>query len=871
YYYGTGEFNQTGGTNTVGYLFVKNGSSYNFSGGTLSIGDSAEINGSFHLNNGDGTLNVNGGLVNFTDAVIDGAGSASFASAVNSLIIFPTGFDPVVQFGSYNALGLVHIAGSTLVISAGEGFAGRGWIGDHVQNRGNIVAGGGPLDFRGGLTLSEGGTLDSGSYDLAVDNGATAAIAASGGALSARHEYIGYYGTGEFNQDGGTNTVSDYLSLGYKSGSGGTYNLNAGELSAGSEYIGGYFYSACTGEFNQTGGINTVVSDLGVGYSSGSIGTYNLGAGELSVGSSEYIGYHGTGEFNQTGGTHTVSNNLLLGFSSGSSGIYNLGGTGVLSVYQERIGISGTGEFNQTGGTNTVSSDLYLGYESGSSGTYNLSAGELSVGSNEYIGYEGGTGIFTQTGGTNSTKDLYIDPASTYRISAGTLSIKDGGSINGTIDFDHNAGILYLPVGSMDIQDAAFINAGSASFETAANSLTIIPAGFDPATVFGSTDIKGIVYAPGTPMIVYEGQSYTGHYDFSDPLEIRGTLIASGGMFGFVNSLTISNGGTFDTGTETLSLGNGKTATIAASGGSLIAPEVHIGYDSEGEFNQEGGTVTISGSLRLANNTPFIKATCNLNNGALAAADLIVGNGLGRGEFNQSGGTLSVSGTLEMTASSSVYHLNGGNLEAHDLLLGGHGILNITNNGAGVEISGSLTLQDDAVFMAVPGTTIHMTGSDFENTCTSLKNLGWLQNTTFTFEDSSDTDTFEIASYDYGLIEENFYGNFGLEGLTLDGSYYGTLQLVDAHVNFTGLGPSTQPEALYVRTLVLGENATLDLNGYNLYTLEFIDNGGTVLNGGIQAVTSTYSIPEPATIALISAGLLGFAGLARKKCRSIEV
>ncbi|MFH1549464.1 MAG: hypothetical protein ABIH04_02775, partial [Planctomycetota bacterium] len=46
YYYGTGEFNQTGGTNTVGYLFVKNGSSYNFSGGTLSIGDSAEINGS---------------------------------------------------------------------------------------------------------------------------------------------------------------------------------------------------------------------------------------------------------------------------------------------------------------------------------------------------------------------------------------------------------------------------------------------------------------------------------------------------------------------------------------------------------------------------------------------------------------------------------------------------------------------------------------------------------------------------------------------------------------------------------------------------------------------------------------------------------
>ncbi len=37
-----------------------------------------------------------------------------------------------------------------------------------------------------------------------------------------------------------------------------------------------------------------------------------------------------------------------------------------------------------------------------------------------------------------------------------------------------------------------------------------------------------------------------------------------------------------------------------------------------------------------------------------------------------------------------------------------------------------------------------------------------------------------------------------------------------------------------------------------------------------DAVTVTI-IPEPATIALISAGLLGFAGLARKKCRSIGV
>ncbi|MFH1550422.1 MAG: PEP-CTERM sorting domain-containing protein [Planctomycetota bacterium] len=906
---GPGEFNQTGGTHTVGYLYVKDNSSYTLSSGTLFIGDSTEIYGSFHFTDGDGALNVNGGLVNFTDGVIDGAGSASFTSAANSLTIFPTGFDPVVEFGSYNALGLVHTAGSTLVISAGEGFAGRGWIDDHVQNRGNIVASGGSLDFRGGLTISEGGTLDSSGFgcDFAVDNGATVTIAASGGELSALDEHIGHYhGTGEFNQYGGTHTVSSTLYLGRSSS--GVYNLSAGELSVGSEYIG----HTGTGEFNQTGGTHAVGYNLWLGYESGSGGTYNLSAGELSVGDDEYIGYEGTGEFNQDGGTHTVEDYLYLGHESGSSGTYNLSGTGELFAdFREYIGYEGTGEFNQTGGIHTLNSDLYLGYSSGSSGTYNLSVGELSVNSSEYIGYNG-PGEFNQTGGINSTWGLYIDPASTYRFSSGTLIIKEGGSISGTIDFDHNAGLLSLLGGITDIQDAAFINAGSASFETAANSLTILPAGFDPETAFGSTDLKGIFYTPGTTMIVYEGQSFTGHYDFDDPLEVRGTLIASGGMFGFKDSLTISNGGTLDMSAFTLDFDENYTVTIAASGGNLYTESVflgnvgedvfnqhqgvhsvtdtlYIGYQqsggtynltggelnagnvvmglsSTGEFNQDGGTHNVSGSIQLAYDVPFITATYNLNDGALATADLIVGEGAGRGMFNQSGGTLSVSGILDITSALGIYNLDGGSLEAHDVLLAGKGVLNITSSDAYIEISGSFTLQDNAVFMAVPGTMIHMTGSNFENKSTSLNNLGWLQNTTFTFEDSSDTDTFEIASYDYGLIEEHFYGNFGLEGLVLAGSYNGTLQLLDAHVNFTGLGPSTQSEALYVRTLVLGGHATLDLNGYNLYAMEYTNYGGTVLNGEIQAISSTY-IPEPATIALISAGLLGLAGVLRRKLR----
>ncbi|MFH1550452.1 MAG: glycoside hydrolase family 99-like domain-containing protein [Planctomycetota bacterium] len=595
----------------------------------------------------------------------------------------------------------------------------------------------------------------------------------------------------------------------------------------------------------------------------GQTGTIAASGGQV-LAANEIIGQTSTGAFIQEGGYNTVLSDLILGDDNGSSGLFNLA-NGELNSEYVCVGHNGTGAFTQTGGTNTVESTLYLGYGSGSSGTYALGGGVLSA-KYEYIGHNG-TGAFTQTGGTNSIEELYVKSGDTYTISAGTLGIQENGFINGTVDFANGTGTLYIQSGIVDLQGAVFTNTGSATFAGEIDSLTLFSPGFNPATDFGTYNSQGITYTPGTTMIVYEGQSYTGHYDFDDPLEIRGTLIAAGGVFGFVNSLTISNGGTFNTGTEILTLNSGKTATIAASGGSLTAPEVLIGYGGESVFNQDGGTVAISGSLYLAYDVLFIKATYNLNNGALATADLIVGDGKGRGKFNQSGGTLSVSGTLNIsspTINNSVYHLDGGTVEAHDLVLGGKGILNITNNAAVVEISGSFTLQDNAIFLAVPGTTIHMTGSNFENTSTSLNNLGWMQNTTFIFEDSSDTDTFEIACYDYGLIEENFYGNFGLEGLILDGSYNGTLQLLDAHVNFTGLGPSTQSEALYVRTLVLGGNATLDLNGYNLYAMEYTNYGGEVLNGEIQAMSSAY-IPEPGTLLLLAPALLGFAGILFKR------
>ncbi|MGA2227925.1 MAG: hypothetical protein ABSH41_26115, partial [Syntrophobacteraceae bacterium] len=290
------------------------------------------------------------------------------------------------------------------------------------------------------------------------------------GSLAYDNEWIGWSGTGiNFTQAGGSNStnflaVGDpyYGIMGYVSqkivdGSSygnDTFNLSnssstTGTLTSGTELIG----NGGTGTFNQTGGNNTVsilnigtvwnTLYLGVGTSAATStffignGTYNLSNGSLNVTGTETVGNGGTGTFNQTGGTNTTNSlyvsvvtpyqDQLTGTYTyfSSPGAYNLSG-GQLNGGSEYIGYSGgTGVFTQSGGTNTVNG-LYISNRTGGNGTYNLSGGQLNAG-NEYIGQSGGTGIFTQSGGTNTvSNNLFIGDESggngTYNLSGGQVN-----------------------------------------------------------------------------------------------------------------------------------------------------------------------------------------------------------------------------------------------------------------------------------------------------------------------------------------------------------------------------------------------------------------------------------------------------------------
>ena len=194
-------------------------------------------------------------------------------------------------------------------------------------------------------------------------------------------------------------------------------------IDAGGQITAGYMYvgKTGTGRFVQSGGSAGASYELHLGVNAGSQGTYELNGGTFSWPMTLYIGEWGIGTFKQQASS-VKGQAMVLGVYAGSTGSYNLGGTGVLQPASAvRVGSAGTGLFTQTGGSvSTV--NIYVG---GVNSVYSLSggsatAGQISVGSST-------TARFTQSGGTVTASNyLYLGTQSggtgTYELQAGTLS-----------------------------------------------------------------------------------------------------------------------------------------------------------------------------------------------------------------------------------------------------------------------------------------------------------------------------------------------------------------------------------------------------------------------------------------------------------------
>lgn len=300
-----------------------------------------------------------------------------------------------------------------------------------------------------GVGLTDDGTEYIGLNGMGIFN-------QTGGINSTYNFYIGYNSgsSGTYNLSGGTNSTF-FLFLGYNSDSNGTYNLNGtGYLSAQSEDIG--FYG--TGTFTQNGGTNIL--------NGGSLivanGTYILYAGQISTHLEEIGDLSGTGTFTQTGGTNTIST-LYLGYDLGSSGTYNLNG-GMIILKSLRKG-SGHATFNFGGGTlqanQNFTSSLPISL-TGDGGNANIDTASYAVTL---------SGILSGTGGLNKlgTGTLTLSRKETYggdtTVNGGILAIVGGIDPSGTSLIDVQSGTAVLETVNVNKTNLNINTAPLATFE----------------------------------------------------------------------------------------------------------------------------------------------------------------------------------------------------------------------------------------------------------------------------------------------------------------------------------------------------------------------------------------------------------------------
>ena len=475
------------------------------------------------------------------------------------------------------------------------------------------------------------------AQDLTIDNGSIYTINPTD-SIAYQNEKIGNCSTGALVQNGGTNTVvGPYLSsaiyIGFQRGGNGTYILNNGSISASNcpEYIGYYG----TGAFIQNGGLHSANS-LYLGFQTGSYGSYILNGGTLTAGTI-MLGLDGSGSITQNGGQNNTGS---LYIDNGSR--YELKG-GSLSTSLEEIGISGTAVFTQTEGENTAKT-LRLGHHEGGGpsspphggiGLYELTGGSLSAGTQE-IGTVN-TGTFSQSGGSNSAGDIFIGSLNAsngaYDISGGILSansiyLKNTGIFNqtgGTL----NAVNFYQQGGEVR---GSLENRGTFNYESGAFSGRLLNYGAIKLNA-DFTVANGLANYSSTPFVIDSDRTVTLN---GQGLDNQGIIFVNGTLTG--NGTPLNNTSGFLGGSGTIS-GNFVNSGMASAGDGMGTLNItgsftqtttgKLGVEIGSAVNYDKlnvtGTAALNGSLKAVFTGGYVPEGNQSFSGVLTATGGITG------------------------------------------------------------------------------------------------------------------------------------------------------------------------------------------------------------------------------------------------------
>ena len=380
-----GTFTQSGGNHTISTYFLcgfSGNGTYTLSGdGSLSAQN--EILGNGTTTQGNGIFNQTGGTNTTGFLQLGARNPATFAGVGNytlsgngTLLTQGESFGDGGS-GTFTQTGGVHTVSGTLTVGDVNGFgngtyslsgnASLSTLNETVANSasGTFNQSGGSNTISGTLSIGDGAGAQNGIGYYALSGNAT---------LSALNEFVGdAFGTGNFTQSGGNNSIFGSLVMGNAAFFfTGTYTLSSGNLSVyGNETLG----SSGVGNFTQSGGVHTIAGSLTLAANAGSSGLFQLQNGSLAT-SSTVI--NSAGNFTQSGGTAS------LGPISGAGALTISGGSATAqSLLLSSLSLSNTGSLQiLPNGSNTTTSKISTLTLAGSTSNW---TGSLDLTNNKLI------------------------------------------------------------------------------------------------------------------------------------------------------------------------------------------------------------------------------------------------------------------------------------------------------------------------------------------------------------------------------------------------------------------------------------------------------------------------------------------------------
>lgn len=613
---------------------------------------------------------------------------------------------------------------------------------------------------------------------------------------------------------------------------------NAGTWTAGvpSSSLAATVGGGRTVTVSTTGNLTNLL-DIGTG--SGDIGTLTVTGGDLSI-------------FDADGVTEPNLPSIRIGQAAGSTGNFNLSGG---TVYIDGVvgsgfangdlivGDVGNATMTQTGGDLTATDEIIIGLADVSTATVSVSGGTFATtGRSILVGFDGnGTLNVSGTGAVTANFDMLVG---FLEGSTGTIN-QTGGTIT--------AGLLFTNSFTGGTGSTVNMTQTGGTFET--RIAFVLGQGVGTTTFNHSGGIVNAMQGNGD-VVVADGGGNTSTYNISGTAQVNALSNVIVGTFEGANGTINQTGGVITAGNN-LRVGADGTGNWNLSAGTVSTKNIFLGdFDSSfGTMKVSGGILNLTGDLNvggaLASNapTPDVRLEPSEANGAQGQALDANGTFIVQG----SGGDINVAGNLLANPADKAAFRNGPGQENDSILkftLGTTGISMIDVEGK-ADLDGAVIDIDDAAnyFTANPAASLTLidAAGGFNNvfTVTAAEQAGNGKGYSLAAGDAS---LYSLAIQPSGVGQKLVLTKLAGPALAADFNDDGLVNGAD----------------LTLWKGAFGATAVGDANG------DGVSNGADFLIWqreftGAPATSAVGAVPEPASLALVSVALGGFAALRRRK------